>query len=119
MIYAGLPYTLRINKRNKLAIFEKGRVSNGDLDRVLNAVAEVTKITVDQIKSKDRTLDTKIARFIYCYLAREMDLDTVVRIGKKVYRHHATIIHGHNTVKNWLTYDKHLGKTIEQIKEQL
>ena len=117
--YVGLPYTLQINHRTKVAIYKKGNRPNGDLDRILRAVSEVTKITVDQIKSKDRTLNTKIARFYYCYFAKEMDSDTLVQIGKQIGRHHATVIHAHSKICDWMTYDKHVNRDIELIKEMI
>ena len=64
-------------------------------------------------------LRTKIARFYFCYLSDTLTDSTLTQIGDVVYRHHATVIHAKNTVKDWLSYDKIVIRELEEIETNI
>ena len=119
MIYAGLPYSQQVHFRKQREINHKRVQYNEDLEIILDEVCKYLYINVSDVKSKNRMLRTKIARFYYCYLSRTIYKSPFQVIGDVVYRNHATVIHANNTVKGWLTYDKEVVKQLEEIETNI
>jgi len=115
MIFAGLKYgaTARFRKENELKYKSK---KNDELERILDEVCKYMEINVSDVKSKNRMLKTKIARFYYCYLAKLLTEASLQQIGNVVYRHHATVIHAKDTVSDWLSYDKEVINHLEELE---
>lgn len=119
IIYAGLPIARQILVRKDKELYHKGNIYNDQLETILDEVCKYMEVNVSDVKSKNRMLLTKTARFYYIYLSKMLTENSLDAIGKVVYRHHATVIHGNNTVKDWLTYDKQVIKQLEDIETNI
>ena len=114
--FAGLPETQQFHFRKRNEIKNKRIQYNKELETILDEVCKYLCINVSDVKSKNRMLRTKIARFYYCYLSNILTDSTLQQIGDVVYRHHATVIHAKDTVSDWLSYDKQVIRELEEIE---
>jgi len=117
--FAGLPDTQQFHVRKANEIKNKRIQYNKELETILDEVCKYLCVNVSDVKSKNRMLRTKIARFYYCYLSKLLTESTLTEVGDVVYRHHATVIHANNTVKDWLSYDKQVIKELEEIETKI
>ena len=116
IIFAGLPQTQQFHVRKENEIKNKRIQYNHELETILDEVCKYLSINVSDVKSKNRMLRTKIARFYFMYLSKQLTDATFQQIGDVVYRNHATVIHAVKTVSGWISYDKKAIKELEDIE---
>lgn len=63
------------------------------LHEIIYAVEAVKLITVTQICSPRRQRNIIAARFLFCYLARELTTKSFPQIARLIHRDHSTVIH--------------------------
>lgn len=81
-----------------------------NLDVMLFCACTATGVTPEQVQGKSRKRPIPWARHIYSRLAREYTDKRLVDIGRKINRHHATVIAGTNKAYDLLTdrdFSKH------------
>lgn len=88
------------------------------LDTILNIVSRITRISIDKIKSKDRSREACTARFIYCGIAINK-LFPFYDIAKNINRDYATIHYANHQVKNLYTYDNKFKELYDEVEEEL
>lgn len=93
---------------------------------IMYAVSESTGVPIEQISSKCRTKQLCTARFIAYYFLYFQGGMTLVEIGKKLHRTHASVLHGIREAIYWENHhdkgDKETrdnGTMIKTIKLQL
>ena len=92
-VYAGLEPSNRYQVR-----MARRRTRMAEVDKIFHAVSEVTGVTKEAIQNKGRTQIVSDARHIFCYMSwKYTDLPLQV-IGKKINRHHATVIYSRDIV---------------------
>jgi chromosomal replication initiation ATPase DnaA len=99
-----------------------------------DAVAIYTGVSIDEMSKENRVLKVSTARSSYLYLACLMTSLPLTKIARSIKKHHATVIHNKNKIKNLLEigdietkklindiitiYDKALRwYNVEQLKE--
>ena len=65
-------------------------MENNDLKLIKEAVEKIAKTSTD---TKARKYENYLARAIYYKIAKELTLLSLIKIGKEVNRHHATVLH--------------------------
>ena len=55
------------------------------------------------------------ARYIYCLILREKEFNTFKFIGDTINKNHATILHGHKSIKTWIEADNSLNERYSKI----
>ena len=114
---------------------EKNIPVNEDKLKMLgDAVSIYTGVSIDEISKENRLLNVSTARSAYLYLACLMTSLPLTKIAHSVKKHHATVLHNKNKIKNLLDigdietkqlindiiaiYDKALRwYNVEQLKE--
>lgn len=93
---------------------------------IMCAVSDNTGVPIEQIRSKCRTKQLCAARFMACYFLYFQGGMTLMAIGKKLHRTHASVLHGIREATYWENhYDKgdketrDNGTMIKSIKRQL
>jgi len=119
VIYTGIDYQAKVRMRRELNINRQFNNPNPELELLLEAVCKHQNIKVAHVKGKSRLFEVKVARFYYCYIARLLSDYSLDKIGALVGRHHATVLHANNTVKDWLAYDKQVINDIEEIESKI
>ena len=84
------------------------------LNKLISVVSEETKISVEEIKGKQRTNEISFARNIFCYMATNIFGFPLLTIAKLLNRDHTTIMHSRDKIKIELETNKQL-KTIARI----
>jgi chromosomal replication initiation ATPase DnaA len=78
-----------------------------ELEDILVVVSKVTKVEMQMITSKSRKRNYVQARQIYSWLAWYYTTKSLVKIGEPIGgRHHTSIIHGRDSVNDFIQYDK-------------
>jgi len=90
-----------------------------DLSLIADIVAEHYEISVKDIFSKKRSNDVAYPRQIVMYLCNDLTSMHVTDIGKQLDKHHSTIIHGIQTIKDDMKEDPKLVETINVIKKKI
>ena len=103
-----------------------GKEKTIEYDVIMSAVSESTGVTIKQIHSKCRKKQLCAARFMACYFLYFQGGMTLMAIGKKLHRTHASVLHGIREATYWENhYDKgdketrDNGTMIKSIKRQL
>lgn len=93
---------------------------------IMSAVSENTGVSIAQICSPKRNHNLCVARFIACHILYSHSDMTLMEIGEKLHRTHASVIHGIREATYWENhYDKGDKETrdngimIKTIKRQL
>jgi len=91
------------------------------INSVAEAIFEVTKISLDKIKSKDRKEAEVFARhYFFYYLSNyHSNIFNLSVIGKICNRDHSTVIHGRQQILNYLSYSSDKGILVKQMNELL
>lgn len=93
---------------------------------IMSAVSETTGVSIEQICSRCRTKPLCVARFIAYYLLQLNGGMTLMEIGRRLDRTHASVLHGIKEAKYWENHhdkgDKETrdnGTMIKSIKRKL
>ena len=96
---------------------EENRTFN--LETILSIVSDVTKITVEQIKSPCRVRAISDARSLFIYIARKYTHCSTSEIGRYINRTHCTVIHNTGKVKTLLDVDYSIILKYNEIRDRL
>jgi len=118
-MYAGIDYQAKVRMRRELSLSKQFNNPNPELEGILEVVCDHLNIKPEHVKGKSRLFDVKVARFYYCYIARLMSDYSLDKVGALIGRHHATVLHANNTVKDWLAYDKQVINDCEEIETKI
>ena len=67
------------------------------LKKILKIVSNITHVSIENIKGKRRYPELVQARNIYYYFAKKNN-HSISKIARKIYKHHATVLHGLKTI---------------------
>tara|TARA_R110000803_G_scaffold33138_1_gene72683 strand:- start:585 stop:968 length:384 start_codon:yes stop_codon:yes gene_type:complete len=84
------------------------------LERLLYNCFKHCSVTLKELRSKNRSTELVACRHAVIYLLSEKNILSLVDIGKKLNRHHASVIHGKNKVIDFLSQEDE--STVELIK---
>jgi chromosomal replication initiation ATPase DnaA len=82
-----------------------------ELDYIIEFISGIIGIDSKEIKSKARCRDLVEYRVVYYYLAKKYTDNSLKRIGGKVNKNHATVLHGLKS-----TYIPEIDKLIKKIE---
>jgi len=87
-------------------------------NNIIKTVADVFGATPEDIKGKRRTKPIADARAVCFFLLRKTGM-TVENVGKKLNRHHTTVVLGTKKVESLLSFDKAFIKQVEQVLDKV
>lgn len=88
--------------------------------QIIDSVADIFGITIDQILGRERTNKIARPRQIAMYLMREETDISLPKIGQALGgRDHTTVMYGHEKISDLLERDDKLRRQVISIKEQL
>ncbi len=90
-----------------------------NMDRILTVVSNYYGVTVEAVKSKNRTKELVIPRQVFAYLTRELTQNSVATIARKLNRDHTTILHAITKVEKELNENEELSSNIAVLKQKL
>ena len=88
-------------------------------EKILEAVTEVTGVSLDDIKSDSRIQDVVNARNLCSYFAKELKPTSLSEFGKLINRHHATVYNGHKRVESFMDVYKSSRIEVDRVKMAL
>jgi len=95
-------------------------VSKLGLDRILKVVCAHFNVSVEDVKSTDRTARVSEPRHFYCFLASKAFQGYGLKmIGDEVNRCHASALHGIRKISNYLDIDLETKKTVGVLMQKL
>jgi len=77
----------------------------GELAIIAGSVCEVCNVSMDELKSKNRSAPITEARKIYAHLARRLYMFTYRRLGEYINRDHSTMVIAVRTCENFIEID--------------
>lgn len=85
------------------------------LNKILKNVSLSFGISEEEIKGESRLRDIKIARHVYCYIAKKYTFNSLKKIGELINRDHSSVIYAVTMIENdiQLGFDKKLLRKIE------
>lgn len=90
------------------------------MDYILNVVCKELEVNVADVIGKSRVNHIKEARFIYCYLVRDLTRNSLKQMGSSLNnRTHATILHAIESTKNWMETDKQFNSKVINIYNKI
>ncbi|MBR5271884.1 MAG: chromosomal replication initiator protein DnaA [Clostridia bacterium] len=90
------------------------------IENIITEVSRTTGVPEDKIRSKDKTAKVSFARQLAMYIIREMTGISMKEIGAQFGgRDYSTTIYAINQIKNQLSTDSNLQKTIEMITKNV
>lgn len=87
-----------------------------NFEMIAQQVSAFYNITVDQLFTKTRKREVSDARQVVMYLAKKHANMSLVAIGSRLARAHATVLYGCNTIEQRLGMEKKLREDIEKIE---
>ncbi len=91
-----------------------------DITKIQSAVAEVYKITIEDLKSKKRSNNIAFPRQIGMYLSRMMTDESLQKIGLEFgNRDHSTVLHAYEKITKDLINNQQLKQIISDIKDKI
>ncbi|MBQ9246423.1 chromosomal replication initiator protein DnaA [bacterium] len=88
---------------------------NLTIDGIIDIVASYYNISVEDIKSTNRSAKTAYARQVAIYLAKELTGESFPNVGKCFNRKHTTVIYSHKEVKTNIAKDRNLANDINEL----
>jgi chromosomal replication initiator protein len=86
---------------------------------IVSAVAEFYGYAEVLIIGRRRPAQLAQARLVAMYLVREHTALSYPEIGHLFGRDHSTIIHAHNRIRQLITHDKRVARSVEMITTQI
>lgn len=91
-----------------------------DVQRIQRVVCDYYKISIEQMKGKNRNNSVNFPRQIAIYLCRELTNESFPKIGSYFGgRNHSTIISADNRIRKELTTNENLKEVIKDLKRSL
>ena len=84
-------------------------------DNIIHDVCEIYGVEIDELFSKARHRILVEPRQVLFYILHKKLNSPCQRVGKMFDKHHATVLHGANQIKDWMTYDKALRQRVHQV----
>lgn len=101
-------------------LVNQGTSDKNNITRIQKIVAKYYKITVEDMKSKQRSSSIAYPRQVAMYLVRKHTDETLPRIGSEFGgRDHSTVIHAYNKITNDMKKNKELSKSIQEIEKDI
>ena len=98
----------------------KSYFTTNNIAKIQKSVADHYKITVDDLKSKKRSVNVLFPRQIAMYLCRMTTEETIVKIGIEFgNKDHSTVIHSCEKIGKLLKDNEELKETINEIKNKI
>ena len=95
-------------------------IYKNDVQRIQRAVCDYYKISIEQMKGKNRNNDVNFPRQIAIYLCRELTTESFPKIGSYFGgRNHSTIISADKKIRKELTTNDNLQQVIKDLKREL
>ena len=95
-------------------------ISNNDVQRIQRAVCDYYKISLEQMKGKNRNYEVNYPRQIAIYLCRELTTESFPKIGSYFGgRNHSTIISADKKIRKELQKNENLRQVIKELKRNL
>jgi chromosomal replication initiator protein len=114
------PITIELAQRVLLHLNEPRQKENIALDAVLHTVARNLSISINEIRSKNRSKSVAAARQILFYLLKKHTLNSLQTIGSFVGgRDHSTVIHAISKVENIIETNEYMAKKIKIIEQDI
>ena len=89
------------------------------VDKTMSIVSEVYGITVDDLKSKNRTQNVSTARNVCMYVIRNVTNITLNAVGAYFGKNHATVINSINNVEREMSVNQTFKNTVNDIIRQV
>ncbi|MBN2425965.1 MAG: chromosomal replication initiator protein DnaA [Calditrichaceae bacterium] len=106
--------------RSIVAEIARPDVSVLTIDKIMEHVAKVFNLPIDQLRAKTRKKDVVIARQIAMYLSKQLTRHSLVTIGLHFGgRDHSTVIHGLDIIENRLKEDVVFRQKLDNMKKHL
>lgn len=107
-----------VRKVLKNYISDKQRIVS--LEDIIGAVAQQSQVKPSDIRGSSRKAPVARARQLVMYLARELAMLSTTSIGEELgNRHHTTVIHGHEEIKNLVATDPVLRTQVRALEQGL
>ena len=91
-----------------------------DVQRIQRVVCDYYKISIDQMKGKNRNNDVNFPRQVAIYLCRELTTESFPKIGSYFGgRNHSTIISADKKIRKELLKNENLKQVIKDLKRDL
>lgn len=95
-------------------------IYKNDVQRIQRAVCDYYKISIEQMKGKNRNNEVNFPRQIAIYLCRELTTESFPKIGSYFGgRNHSTIISADKKIRKELTTNDNLQQVIKDLKREL
>ena len=95
-------------------------IYKNDVQRIQRAVCDYYKISIEQMKGKNRNNEVNFPRQIAIYLCRELTTESFPKIGSYFGgRYHSTIISADKKIRKELTTNDNLQQVIKDLKREL
>lgn len=98
----------------------KGISEKNNIAKIQKTVAEYFQVTIDDLKSKNRSSNLAFPRQIAMYLCRKITNESLPKIGTEFGgKDHTTVMHSINKIERQLKNNKELENIIEKIKANI
>jgi chromosomal replication initiation ATPase DnaA len=98
----------------------KEHESQEELVKILRVICEINDVDIVDVKGKSRNKELVTARREYCYFAYNVSKKSMKKIGAKINKDHATVLHHKNKMEGWLNIPGYnLKEKFELIENQL
>jgi chromosomal replication initiator protein len=116
----GLPLTIDMAKAALASLAEDGRQRRVGVDDVLQAVAEHYRVSIEDLRGKQRDKHIVVPRQIAMYLMRQETEASLLEIGQALGgRDHSTVMHGCDKINREVNENASLRKEVLSIRQQL
>jgi chromosomal replication initiation ATPase DnaA len=89
-------------------------------EEILKVICRELAMDFDEVKNrKTRLRDFVYARQLYAYFCKEYTNESLTKIGKFIYKDHATMIHSINQIKGYYDIDKVIKNDVDKINNIL
>jgi len=98
----------------------KEQESQEELVKILRVICEINDVDIVDVKGKSRNKELVTARREYCYFTCNVSKKSMEKIGAKINKDHATVLHHKNKMEGWLNIPGYnLKEKLELIENQL
>jgi chromosomal replication initiator protein len=116
----GMPLTIDTAKAALASLATDGRQRRVSVADVLEAVAEHYRISIDDLRGKQRDKHIVVPRQVAMYLMRQETEASLMEIGQALGgRDHSTVLHGCEKINREVNEDSALRKEVLAIRQQL
>ena len=85
-----------------------------EIDKIFFAITEVTGVTRDVMKSKERKQFMSDARHLFCYMTWNLTSLPLQVIGEKINRNHSSVIHSRYIADALKKTDKSFSRNLKE-----